>query len=36
MMEINKEIKPLSDEFDFSEVSGWYSLCFNAGCPLPQ
>ena len=29
MMENNKEIMPLSSEFDFSEVPGWYALCFN-------
>lgn len=34
MMENNKEIMPLSREFDFSKVPGWYALCFNAGCPL--
>lgn len=33
-METNIDIKPLSEKFDFSEVPGWYVLCFNAGCPL--
>ena len=35
-METNIEIKPLSEKFDFSEVPGWYVLCFNAGCPLHE
>jgi|GEM_PF-623228 len=34
MMETDKEIKALSEKFDFSEVPGWYVLCFNGGCPL--
>lgn len=35
-METNIEIKPLSEKFDFSEVPGWYVICFNAGCPLHE
>lgn len=34
MMENNKEIKPLSDIFDFSDVPSWYVLCTNSQCPL--
>lgn len=33
-MENNKEIKPLSDVFDFADVPGWYVLCNNSQCPL--
>jgi hypothetical protein len=34
MMENNKEITPLSQEFDFSKVPSWYVLCTNSECPL--
>ena len=33
-MDHNNEIKPLSDEFDFSDVPSWYVLCTNNQCPL--
>ena len=33
-MEKNKNIKPLSDVFDFSNVPSWYVLCTNGLCPL--
>ena len=33
-MDNNKEIKPLNDVFNFSEVPSWYVLCHNSQCPL--
>ena len=33
-MEKTNNINSLDDEFDYSAVPGWYTLCFNADCPL--
>ena len=33
-MEKTTNINSLDDEFDYSAVPGWYTLCFNADCPL--
>ena len=33
-MEINKTVKPVSKDFDFSRVPSWYVLCTNNSCPL--
>lgn len=30
----DKEIKPLSETLDFTDVPGWYVLCNNSQCPL--
>ena len=33
-MKINKTVKPISPNFDFSKVPSWYVLCTNKECPL--
>ncbi len=33
-MDTNKEIIPLSNRFDFSDVPSWYALCTNSLCPF--
>ena len=33
-MEKTNDINSFDDEFDYSAVPGWYTLCFNADCPL--
>ena len=35
-MNENYEITPLSSDFDFSKVPGWYTFCFNSACPLHE
>ncbi len=32
-MDLKKEIKPLSNRLDFSNVPSWYVLCTNSLCP---
>lgn len=33
-MKINKNVTPISANFDFSKVPSWYVLCTNKECPL--
>ena len=33
-MKKTTDINSLNDDFDYSAVPGWYTLCFNADCPL--
>ena len=33
-MKKTTDINSLNDGFDYSAVPGWYTLCFNADCPL--
>ena len=35
-MSKNTEIQPLSDDFDYSAVPSWYTICINATCPLHE
>ena len=35
-MEMKKEIKKLSHEFNFADVPNWYVLCNNNHCPLRE
>lgn len=33
-MEDTRDIQALDNDFDYSAVPDWYTLCFNADCPL--